>query len=105
MTDKKYYKIKKSTLQDILVSASLLGGLTALAFGGAEIDKRHGGIKYTESGSVLPVTIYDSNKDGNPDFTTVGMVTLPMGSVIYYNRDPTQEEINYFNSHYKRRQK
>ncbi|MBI4155470.1 hypothetical protein HY498_05295 [Candidatus Woesearchaeota archaeon] len=97
-----YYRIRKSTLRDIVIGTTFLGALVASAVGINNADKRNGGI-YKEP-IRLPVfeTIFDSNHDGNPDYVRVNMAIPARGFSFTYNREPTLEEIAYFKKHYKK---
>lgn len=61
----------------------------------AELIRKNGG-------KIMPViqpwiTIYDDNKDGNPDKTIVAMRGGPFGAYgVIYERKPTQKEINKY---------
>ena len=56
-----------------------------------EIDEKKGGIIYPTKFSYS--VIFDSNKDGEPDYTRV---SYPIRGGFTHNRKPTQMEISYF---------
>ena len=83
----------QTTLREILLCTSILGGIVAFPFIGKEIDERKGGI-YLPSRGLTYQVIFDFNKDGNPDYVRV---TYPIRGGFTNTRKPTQAEIAYFN--------
>ncbi len=87
-------KIKNNVILPLAV-AGFIGLNYMLAKTESEIIKKNGG-------KIMPViqpwiTVYDINKDGNPDKTIVAMRGGPLGAYgVILERKPTQEEVDFY---------
>ena len=60
------------------------------------------------NGKVVPIghtsetffsTIYDSDRDGNPDYVKVGTFLVTPATPVKFIREPRQDEIDWYKSH------
>ena len=84
------------TLKGLVITSGIVGGLFALAYGLKEIDKFNGGIQLPTTYALENKTVFDRDRDGNPDYIRITTMATPRGGATNYVRKLTKEEVNQY---------